>query len=1466
MSDPVAELVVAVVVDTSELKKGMDEAQKTTEGAFAGMSEALKGWGIDFDKMAEEGGAIFKRFGINVDTFAEKLGTNAPTLIGIAAIGLAVKEMGEKVAEVLGEMIQEFAEDETASLKFGAAIASSGKMGGEAGEHLKALAEETAHLTGNSNAAMETMIAQQVAMGRTEEQIKEMIPAALGLANATGTDLNTALMQLGMTFSGSIGRMGRTTPELKDLTQAQLENGDAVKILNEKYGGLSDALSGSTAVSLGNFKNAWGEIQGMLGGIAETFIKPVRDALTELMVVVVSGSPSLDQLSAHFEELKKKSEQIIGPITEQNANTAITQKQYTDLVALYPGLLGQVTAYSTSIEDVTAKIKALNEAQKVGIENNLKSGIAEITSAMTSVTQDVAKAISYWDKVNSLHALPTDLSPDNLEVVRKKMADIEAQNKQTNFLNPVQADELRSLQGEIQKLINLNNSRKEDIQKLGELDGDVTKKTVSTTDDASKQLLATSAKTSTQAVSDLQKQETEVLKLATLQSSSAQQIADITIGYTGKILTAQLTAMKDSEDVELKTVDTAKLSGTQKVAAKQAVIDKYKAIEAEYRLEASNKDLEALAKANNAKQKEDNDALAEETKESEAWDAVVENANKTYLKILSDTQKAEADSLAERTKQWKDFTDSISKVGQAISGAGTVMSAVITKIGDDSGELKKLVDGLNAAGTAISSVSKLLASGGADIGAWVSLAVTAVNTLGDSILHMFGMQTDAEKKASKAREDALNSIMEKYSAYTQTRSQQIATEMNQELDAAKKVGASLADLDIIRQHYFDVEKQELADTMKPYEDALTSKLDLINKQEKAEEDKARDLGASEKELADIRTFYANKYSDEQISEMQQTIADQKVISDAIQKKKDDLASYMSTYTKSTEITVESLQTEMAAEVEHANALGATYADITKIEQHYYDEESALVKKSVDDQKAADDAKKSSLNSLMKTFDDAQKDKYQKLQDEEDSTLAQAKALGASQAQLLEIQKNYSDQYILLKTSDAIATKTANDAIIAENIKQIESEKALKESNSKTISGLLDKTSAYVKTNIDILEDQRKADIDTAEEANASQAQIFAINSGYWTKEQIARQADAQDAIKTAKTAADAILATKEKNATDLNTLLNQYGSGVTQSQNDILNEDIKNAYSLGATYQQVQAMMADANKKALADQKAVSDQLQSDLDNAMANQTQTVTLSLQDQAKAKYDADYKKLQAEGFTQSQLLALTKQYNANISALNQADANDAQTKILVAENEKRTALEASYQKTGDSIASTLTSALENGTSQVDFTKSIMTMLQNMTIEAAVLAGGFADKFKAIGKQIADGISTGLSATTLSGLKNTISGLFAQASTTVGTIKDLFSSVDTGSLTGSIPGFASGTSFSPGGVALVGEQGPELVNLPKGSSVMTASKTSQALSGGNKAPVTINIQSNAPLDPIQTSQMVNQTMNQLAFSGVF
>lgn len=49
-----------------------------------------------------------------------------------------------------------------------------------------------------------------------------------------------------------------------------------------------------------------------------------------------------------------------------------------------------------------------------------------------------------------------------------------------------------------------------------------------------------------------------------------------------------------------------------------------------------------------------------------------------------------------------------------------------------------------------------------------------------------------------------------------------------------------------------------------------------------------------------------------------------------------------------------------------------------------------------------------------------------------------------------------------------------------------------------------------------------------------------------------------------------------------------------------------------------------------------------------------------------------------------------------------------------------------------------------------------------------------------------------------------------------------------------FAKGTNFAPGGLSLVGEQGPELVNLPRGSQVIPNHQLGQAMGGGDTQQV--------------------------------
>lgn len=71
------------------------------------------------------------------------------------------------------------------------------------------------------------------------------------------------------------------------------------------------------------------------------------------------------------------------------------------------------------------------------------------------------------------------------------------------------------------------------------------------------------------------------------------------------------------------------------------------------------------------------------------------------------------------------------------------------------------------------------------------------------------------------------------------------------------------------------------------------------------------------------------------------------------------------------------------------------------------------------------------------------------------------------------------------------------------------------------------------------------------------------------------------------------------------------------------------------------------------------------------------------------------------------------------------------------------------------------------------------------------------------------------------------------------------------GNLKAFANGTVNAPGGMAWVGERGPELVNLPRGSQVIPAHRA-QSMGGGG---VTINVDARGSADPAAVRAQVQQ-----------
>jgi TP901 family phage tail tape measure protein len=105
---------------------------------------------------------------------------------------------------------------------------------------------------------------------------------------------------------------------------------------------------------------------------------------------------------------------------------------------------------------------------------------------------------------------------------------------------------------------------------------------------------------------------------------------------------------------------------------------------------------------------------------------------------------------------------------------------------------------------------------------------------------------------------------------------------------------------------------------------------------------------------------------------------------------------------------------------------------------------------------------------------------------------------------------------------------------------------------------------------------------------------------------------------------------------------------------------------------------------------------------------------------------------------------------------------------------------------------------------------------------LPGKFMSAVASIASQLAS-VGANIAKEIANGLKNELLSILP------GPVKDALEGATgvAGEVGGFLGGvFASGTTFAPGGISLVGEQGPELVNLPRGSEVINASRTRRVM----------------------------------------
>lgn len=154
------------------------------------------------------------------------------------AVGVA-KEAFEAVVAQFDRAIDAATEMETTNKKLALSLAATGEFTQKSFNEIVEWSDGVEAATGLSNEYAISLVTLAKNMGQSAEQSQISAQAALDLSAAIGISADTAVRQLNATLTGNVGRLGQMIPALSTLTKAQLQNGEAIKIIAQQYEGFA---------------------------------------------------------------------------------------------------------------------------------------------------------------------------------------------------------------------------------------------------------------------------------------------------------------------------------------------------------------------------------------------------------------------------------------------------------------------------------------------------------------------------------------------------------------------------------------------------------------------------------------------------------------------------------------------------------------------------------------------------------------------------------------------------------------------------------------------------------------------------------------------------------------------------------------------------------------------------------------------------------------------------------------------------------------------------------------------------------------------------------------------------------------------------------------------------------------------------------------------------------------------------
>ena len=430
------ELNFKTKIDDSELDKGLKRVKSKVNNAAKDMGKGTKATNALKTAFNETGGAA--------SSFTSKMGSLASSA-GPVAAGLTVAVMAvKKFIEGLKAANEAFKVQEKAEKALQKAAENNPYLQKESVQRLKEFASGLQEISNYGDEGTIDIMAQLASTGRTEAEIMKIMGAAADYAAAKHIDLKTAAETLNSTYSGMAGTMGRQIAEIKDLTDEQLKNGDAIDLIAGKYKGFAKeaADSGKQAeAAFGDFLEAVGAMANpvfeKLNKKAKAFWEYMTDSVNNLKTLLDNESRKWGDIKVEVDEamtrvnkthIDKKTGKKTKGVSLEDKETLEWLKEE---LKLRKELNGSLTKKETIIYQMVRKEldarRCLEEIQKKEAEAAQAKANAEAKAAETAKKANEAADASNKKLKESLYALEVE--------AKAKGQAVSAQDRYNVYLN-----------------------------------------------------------------------------------------------------------------------------------------------------------------------------------------------------------------------------------------------------------------------------------------------------------------------------------------------------------------------------------------------------------------------------------------------------------------------------------------------------------------------------------------------------------------------------------------------------------------------------------------------------------------------------------------------------------------------------------------------------------------------------------------------------------------------------------------------------------------------------------------------------------------------------------------------------------------------------------------------------------------------------------------------------------------------